>query len=95
MNDAIEDCVFDACIESDSADEMICNALSAFVQECQGGDVSGWREEENCRKWKNSYLVHCNGSFTLLDPDTDTDSDSDSKPNGYIVLCRIFHIAWT
>ena len=50
VNDAIEDCVFDACIESDSADEMICNALSAFVQECQGGDVSGWREAENCRK---------------------------------------------
>ena len=29
-----------------------------------------------------------NGLFTLLDPD----SDSDSKPDGYIVLCRSFHI---
>ena len=29
------------------------------------------------------------GLFTL----PDSDSDSDSKPNGYIVLCRHFHIA--
>ena len=31
-----------------------------------------------------------NGLFTL--PDSDSDSDSDSKPDGYIVLCRSFHI---
>ena len=31
-----------------------------------------------------------NGLFTLLDPDSD--SDSDSKPYGYIVLFRTFHI---
>ena len=39
--------------------------------------------------------VSCNGLFTMLDSDTDTDLDSDSKPNGYIVLCRKFHIAHT
>ena len=34
--------------------------------------------------------VRSNGLFTL--PDPDSDSDSDSKPDGYIVLCRSFHI---
>ena len=34
--------------------------------------------------------MHPNGLFTL--PDSDSNSDSDSKPNGYIVLCRSFHI---
>ena len=41
-------------------------------------------------------IIDCNvkkfgyGSFTLADPDSD--SDSDSKPHGYIVLFRTFHI---
>ena len=35
------------------------------------------------------------GSFTLTETDSGTDSDSDSKPGGYIVLCRTFHIAQT
>ena len=34
----------------------------------------------------------CYGLFTLPDPDSDSDSNSDSKPHGYIVLSRIFHI---
>ena len=36
-------------------------------------------------------------SFTLTETDSGTDSNLDSKPDGYIVLCRIFHIAetWT
>ena len=41
------------------------------------------------------HKLECNGSFTLADSDAGTDSDSDSKPNGYIVLCRTFHITWT
>ena len=35
------------------------------------------------------------GSFTLTETDWGMDSDSDSKPDGYIVLCRTFHIAQT
>ena len=37
-------------------------------------------------------------NFWLIYIDGDglgNDSDSDSKPNGYIVLCRTFHIAQT
>ena len=30
--------------------------------------------------------------FTLPDSDSDSDSELDSKPNGYIALCRSFHI---
>ena len=41
----------------------------------------------------NTYI--CYGSFTKPDSDTDTDSNLDSKPNGYIVQYRTFHIAWT
>ena len=33
----------------------------------------------------------CNGLFKMSD--LETDSNSDSKPNGYIALCRSFHIA--
>ena len=39
------------------------------------------------------WISH-NGYFPLRESDTDTNSDSDSKPNGYIVLRRTFHIAW-
>ena len=39
--------------------------------------------------------VGSNGSFTLTETDSGTDSDSDFKPDGYIVLCRTFHIAQT
>ena len=42
-----------------------------------------------------SWLTKCYGSFTLPDSDMDTDSDSESKANGYIVVCRTFHIAQT
>ena len=35
------------------------------------------------------YSMYSYGSFTL----TETDSDSDSKPDGCILLCRMFHIA--
>ena len=35
------------------------------------------------------------GLFTLMETDSDTDSDFDSKPDGYIVLCRNFHTAWS
>ena len=37
------------------------------------------------------------GSFTLTETETEsgTDSDLDSKPKGYIVLCRTFHIVQT
>ena len=35
-------------------------------------------------------IVLANGLFTL--PDLDSDSNSDSKPYGYIVLFRTFHI---
>ena len=35
------------------------------------------------------------GIFTLMETDWDTNSDLDSKPDGYIVLCRKFHIAQT
>ena len=43
------------------------------------------------------WRVLTSGSFTLTEMDSGTDSDSDSKPNGYILLCRTFHIAqaWT
>ena len=44
------------------------------------------------------FFLSCvipNGSFTLPDWDMDDDSDTDSKPNGYIVLYRTFHKAWT
>ena len=50
---------------------------------------------------RNQYLLPRpggrppNGSFTLTETDSGTDSDSDSKPNGYIVLCKTFHIAQT
>ena len=37
--------------------------------------------------------IQYNCPFTLPNSDTDTNSDSDSKPNGYIALCRTFHIA--
>ena len=41
-------------------------------------------------------LVHLSfGSFTLTEIDSGTHSDSDSRPNGYIGLYRIFHIAQT
>ena len=33
-----------------------------------------------------------NGLFTLPDSNSNSYSDSDSKPDGYIVLCRSFHI---
>ena len=46
--------------------------------------------------WKSIILAYqigkwldWNGLFTLAE----TDSEMDSKPNGYIVLCRTFHIA--
>ena len=42
----------------------------------------------------NSYIRRY-GSFTLTETDSNTDLDSDSKPNGYIVLYRTFHIVWT
>ena len=52
--------------------------------------------------WQNHSHIHfpllyltnspTYGSFTLPDSDLDSDSDSDSKPDGYIVLCRSFHI---
>ena len=35
------------------------------------------------------------GSFTLTETESGTDSDLDSKPKGYIVLCRTFHIVQT
>ena len=43
----------------------------------------------------HSLRIAFNGSFTLTDRDSGTESDSDSKPDGYIVLCRTFHIAQT
>ena len=42
---------------------------------------------------RDSVLFY--GSFKLPEMDSGTDSDSDSKPDGYIVLCRTFHIAQT
>ena len=36
-----------------------------------------------------NYLSSRDGLFTLVEMDLGTDSDLDSKPNGYIVLCRI------
>ena len=33
------------------------------------------------------------GSFTLTETDSVTDLESDSQLDGYIVLCRTFHIA--
>ncbi len=48
--EAIDDCTFDAGIVTEKADEMICNALSEFAKECEGADVSGWREAANCRE---------------------------------------------
>ena len=36
-----------------------------------------------------------NGSYTLTETHSGTDSDSDSKLDGYIELCRTFHIAQT
>ena len=42
---------------------------------------------------KKSTCTCWNGSFTLTE--TDSDSDSDSKPSGYILLHRTFHIAVT
>ena len=41
------------------------------------------------RLWASSLVAH----FTL--PKTDLSTDSDSKLDGYIVLCRTFHIAQT
>ena len=42
-------------------------------------------------------IFHCGGnsSITLTETDSDTDWGLDSKPDGYIVLCRTFHIAQT
>ena len=42
-----------------------------------------------------AYSDRTHGLFTLPDSDTDTNSDSNYTPNGYIVLCRTFHIAET
>ena len=46
---------------------------------------------------KNCYCVYKFFSvyvlFTLPNSDTDSDSNSDCKPNGYIIICRTFHIA--
>ena len=47
--------------------------------------------KNRCCKKKHMHV--CNGSFTLTE--TDSDPDSDSKPSGYIVLHRTFHIAVT
>ena len=42
---------------------------------------------------RGSYCTVCNGSFTFPEMDSGKDSDWDSKLDGYIVLCRTFHIA--
>ena len=47
------------------------------------------------RKRSKTYGTACwfhiiiNGLFTLPDTDSGTDSDSDSKPDGYMVRCKI------
>ena len=40
---------------------------------------------------KNQFCFHSSGLFTLAE----MESEIDSKPNGYIVVCRTFHIAQT
>ena len=47
------------------------------------------------QKFYNFIYFYFNGLFTLPDADMDTDLVSDSKLNGYIVLCRTFHISCT
>ena len=55
------------------------------VHPCDKVDLPDWRAF--CPKHVPGKYY---GSFTL--PDSDSDSDSDSKPDGYIVLCRSFHV---
>ena len=47
---------------------------------------------QGCSFRASGDVSDSNGSFTLADPDSDSDLDSDSKPYGYIVLFRTFHI---
>ena len=46
-------CIFDACAVPGKADELICASIEKFAAQCQeaGGDVKGWREKANCRKY--------------------------------------------
>lgn len=49
ITDAIDDCVFDACLVPDDAvDEMVCNAFDELVQACAGGNVGNWRDAAQC-----------------------------------------------
>ena len=41
----------------DDPQEEMCNAFAKFAALCAGEDISGWREEVNCRKF--SQPQHC------------------------------------
>lgn len=47
-----KDCVFDLC-ELDGPTSVLCEAIEAYVNECQdrGVTIGPWRNETFCRKW--------------------------------------------
>ena len=46
----VEECVFDACI-ADNPQEQMCNAFGKYAKLCASEDITGWREETQCRKF--------------------------------------------
>ena len=52
------DCLFDLC-ELDGAKPILCEAIEAYVNECQdrGVDIGPWRNETFCREcWVNKRM---------------------------------------
>ena len=47
----------------------------------------------NTPKARAQVDILSNGLLSLAEMDSETHSETNSKPNGYIVLCRTFHIA--
>ena len=72
LQNYFKDCIFDLC-ELDGAKPILCEAIEAYVNECQdrGVNIGPWRNETFCRecwvnKWTSKFGVEVKTFYTFF-----------------------------
>ena len=72
LQNYFKDCVFDLC-ELDGARPILCEAIEAYVNECQdrGVNIGTWRNKTFCREfrvkeWSEEGCLHVEEAFIEL-----------------------------